>query len=179
MKQSKIILPAAAVLLTLGVTLHTSLAYFTTYATARGTRPVAVQTQQTQPTQQAAPTMTETFGDWTKHVVIHAGSGASPVFVRAKAFSSQALTVQGNEKWKYSESDGFYYANEPIADNGAGYSKDTAALDIKIAQPSAESAQPDAQFDVIVVYEYTAAITGTDGKLYADWTQTHSVGGDS
>ena len=173
MKKSRWILPAVAAVLTLGVTLHTSLAYFTTYATARGVRSIALETQQT------PPTVTETVSDWTKHVVIHAGSGAAPVFVRAKAFSSETLTVDGNGKWKLNESDGFYYYSDPISDNGAKYDASTAALDLKITPPSDTDVQTGEQFDVIVVYEYTAAVTGTDGELYADWTQVYRVGGDS
>ncbi|MDO5784691.1 MAG: hypothetical protein Q4P20_06480 [Eubacteriales bacterium] len=173
MKKSKLILPAAAALLTLGVTLHTSLAYFTTYTTARGTRPITLETQQTK------PTVTETFGDWTKHVVIDAEEGSAPIFIRAKAFSSDNLTYNGNGKWTLNEADGFYYYSDPIADDGSAYDKSTAALDIRIDRLTGRDPQIGEQFDVIVVYEYTTALTGADGKLYADWTQVYSVGGDS
>ena len=161
-----VVLAASAILL-----VHSSVgvaqAYFTTYATAKGTiqLPLDERTE-----------INEEFDDWTKHVTITntalAEDAASmSVFVRVKAFSGSTYPLQfEGSGWQLNEGDGYYYYNAPLAPG-----KVTEKLDIKITGVPAD-AKPDASFNVAVIYETTPVIYKPDGTPYADWTDILDAG---
>lgn len=140
------------VLVALTATVGTTLAYFTTYATAKGYVEVSLE-EQTQ--------IKEDFSQWTKHLTIaNQGENSRPVYVRAKAFGGEQYTLTYSGSGWSQNADGYYYYGS-ILNPG-----DTAnVLDVKI-----DGIPKDAvDFNVIVVYETTPVIYDANGNPSADW----------
>ena len=94
----------AAVVLLAGISVKQTLAYFTTYATARGGVPITV-----------GPTTTvrEKFKNWQKTIQIE-NTGDVDCFVRAKviAGSQFEITAEGSD-WTTGD-DGYYYYSKVV-----------------------------------------------------------------
>ena len=75
MKKRDLILTLLLFALVLGAGIKPAFAYFTTYTTAEGSIEVYLGD---------TTKITESFSDWTKHVVISNESGSEPVFIRAR-----------------------------------------------------------------------------------------------
>lgn len=161
-----IALVAAAALLAFS-SVGVAQAYFTTYATAKGT----IQLPLNERTE-----INEEFENWTKSVTIKntapADDAASmAVFVRVKAFSGSAYPLEfSGSGWQLDSEDGYYYYNAPLAPE-----ESTSVLDIKINGVPAD-AKPDASFNVAVIYETTPVLYKPDGTPYADWTDILDAG---
>lgn len=158
MNRSALALALALVVVALTATVGTTLAYFTTYADAKGSLPLAL-AERTQ--------ITEEFSDWTKHVEIAnaEGADAAPVFVRVKAFSGSSFPLiftDTDGKWSPGTDDYYYFA-DPVAPGDR-----TSVLDVRIDGVPAQAAVGDA-FNVVVVYECTPVLYDADGNPYADW----------
>lgn len=156
---------ALLAVLTLAVALvtvvGTTFAYFTTYASAKGTVEVVLHDR---------TEISEDFGNWTKHVTIANNPGADEksqsVFVRAKAFSGTTYPIvySGDATWSPG-SDGYYYYATPLAPG-----EKTTQLDVRITDvPSGANVTNGDQFNVVVIYETTPVLYDTDGNPYANW----------
>jgi hypothetical protein len=155
MRSKKItLLAAAALVLVLGVSVGTAMAYFTTYATAKGGVPVTLG---------AETTIHEEYGDWEKTISIE-NTGEVPVFVRAQviAGSQITVTVEGTD-WSFGD-DGYWYYSEALPVGGK-----TANLVASIDKGDVESS-----FNVVVVQECTPVMYDANGKAVtaenADWS---------
>lgn len=133
-----------------------TLAYFTTYAEAKGSIEITMG-DKTQ--------IEEEFDTWTKHVAIKNESEPSqPVFVRVKAFAGSGfeLIYKGDSKWTPG-GDGYYYYT-PVLNAG----DTTTVLDVKIENIPKN---PDAgeNFNVVVIYETTPVYYDEAGNPKANW----------
>ena len=155
MKKKMIFLLALSVLLATAVTMNSTLAYFTTYAEAKGGYVVEL----------GDTHIEETFSGWTHRVVITSDSTSQPVYVRAKAFAGNActLTYSGNG-WELG-SDGFHYYDTIL------YGGEATTEFLVTVGDIPEGAKPGDGFNVVVIYETTPVLYDEAGNPYADWTQ--------
>jgi len=159
MKTRKILLPALAVILVIGLTVGTAIAYFTAHTEATGSLSVALG---------AKTEIEETIEDMNKIITI-SNEGPEAVWVRAKAYSAYELKYEG-EGWSEGE-DGFYVYDE-IVEVGK-----TKPLKVSITAPEAEA--DTESFNVIVIYECTKVMYDKDGKLLdPDWSLAVKKGGE-
>lgn len=152
---------AAAIALALLATtvVGSAQAYFTTYVAAEGGYQLKFGT---------TTTVTETFDNWTKHVVI-TNTGENPCFVRVAVFGPDGypLSITG-EGWT-DGGDGYWYYSGVLA---AGSS--TSVLDVKIEVPE-ESL--NSAFSVVVVHESTV-VSNPDGTA-GDWSAIDSTASET
>ena len=159
MKTRKIILPALAVILVIGLAVGTAIAYFTAHTEATGSVPVALG---------AKTEIEESIKDLDKVITI-SNKGPESVWVRAKAYSAYELTYKG-EGWSEGEDDFYVYGD--IVE--AGQTADT--LTVSITAPADEVTE---EFNVIVVYECTKVMYDDDGNLLdPDWSLAVKKGGE-
>lgn len=130
----------------------TSLAYFTTYATAKGSQELALGTQ---------TTLHEEIKGMEKHVRIE-NTGGVDCYVRVKALaaSTVGLTCKG-EGWSL-EKDGYWHYSD-ILTPGAS----TAPLVVSITAPQGNDIK---EFNVVVIQECTPVLYDEDGNAYEDWS---------
>ena len=112
-KTKHLCLAAAALTLTMGVSVGSAMAYFTTYASASGGASLSLSNTVTIPEEQVI--------DWTKHVTIR-NTGDVDCFVRVRAFAGEkyqdGLTYADDEgKWTPGE-DGCYYYSDVVRPEG-------------------------------------------------------------
>jgi len=167
MKKRNVILGTAAVILVLTASVPSSLAYFTTYVSAKGEQEVVLQDD---------TRITESVTGHTKSITITADEKSEPVYVRAKAFGPDGytLTYSGNG-WTSGEDDFWYYAT-PISKGASAETLNVAISGI----PS--TAQVGDNFNVIVIYEYTPELFKEENGVtvsYADWTKKVTYSGTS
>lgn len=158
MKWNRTILAAMALALPLSAGIGSAYSYFTANAGAQGRLAVEVGSPETE--------ITETFGQWTKHVTI-TNTGDLPVYVRVQAFSGSQypLTYTTNGAWNYED---LYYVYNTVLLPGEA----TTPLDIKIT--GVEETDKD-NFNVVVIYERTP-VKYSDGKPQApDWNYSVRV----
>jgi hypothetical protein len=149
------ILAAAALLLVMSVSAGTAMAYFTTYATAKGGVPVALGPE---------TTVHEDYEDWEKTISVE-NTGDVPVYVRAKviAASQFTVTIEGSE-WSLGN-DGYWYYEEVLPVGGR--TENLVASIEKLDEVTSS-------FNVVVVQECTPVMYDTDGNALtaetADWS---------
>lgn len=161
-KTKHLCLAAAALTLTMGVSVGSAMAYFTTYASASGGASLSLSNTVTIPEEQVI--------DWTKHVTIR-NTGDVDCFVRVRAFAGETyqdgLTYADDEgKWTPGE-DGCYYYSDVVPAGG-----ETQELRIGIDHMDREES-----FNVIVVQESTPVLYDEQGNPYADWDRVMDSGG--
>lgn len=156
LKKTRVLLVTAAAVLALAAGAQSALAYFTTYATAKGGYTIRLGEK---------TSLEEQFADWTKKITV-ANTGSQPCYVRVKAFcgSQYTLTFAG-DGWTEG-TDGYWYYNAVVP---AG--EKSGELDIAIGSTPVGEA---ADFNVIVVQEAAAVRYRADGTPYADWNETLS-----
>lgn len=154
---------AMVMLVAFTATVGTTLAYFTTYASAKGSIPITLEEQ---------TKITEDLDGDTKIVTIENSEDSRPVFVRAKAFSGSTypLKYEGSS-WVLGEDDYYYYSNADgspkILDPGSATNNgDELRVSIQFPKDSVDGDK----FNVVVVYETTPVLYKADGTPYADWT---------
>lgn len=145
----------AAVVLLAGISVKQTLAYFTTYATARGGVPITV-----------GPTTTvrEKFKNWQKTIQIE-NTGDVDCFVRAKviAGSQFEITAEGSD-WTTGD-DGYYYYSKVVP---VGEMTEPIIASITVGE------KVQVSFNVVVVQECTPVTYDEDGNPVAapdaDWS---------
>lgn len=152
LKKTRVLLVSAAAVLALAAGAQSALAYFTTYATAKGGYTVHLG---------ETTSMEENFADWTKKIRV-SNTGTQPCFVRVKAFcgSRYTLTFTG-DGWTAGD-DGYWYYSAVVP---AG--QQSGELDIAIGGVPTGEAE---DFNVVVVQEAAAVRYTADGAAYADWS---------
>ena len=164
MKKKNVLLFVLAIVLILATSVGGALAYFTTFAEAKGGYTIHLSSVST--------SIDGTFSDWTNSVIIDNDLDGQPVFVRARAFiGSQYELLYSGEDWTYGDN-GFYYFDK-ILDAG----ETTTKLLIKIENvPSQErlgeleQLLKSVHFNAIVIYEATPVLYDENGNPYADWS---------
>lgn len=158
------ILSAAALCMTVSLTLQGASAYFTTYVSAGGSHTVTLGSQ---------TEIHEDLSDMTKHVSITNTSQINDCYVRVKVFYGGQLQVSYQDRsesgklWTYSETDGYWYYG-PILPAGAS----TEILDVKIGDLP-EDFDRDS-FNVVVIQECTPVIYDAAGNPSADWNTVYT-----
>ena len=155
MKRAKILLAALALLLVIGVSVPSAMAYFTAYTEAQGAQSLTL-----------APktTFEETeVQNWTKHLVMQ-NTGESPVYVRARAFAGSEFTLTYSGNGWSDGGDGYWYYGAILE---AGQSSEE--LLVAIGNIPQDVKEGDG-FNVAVVYEATPVRYDENGNPYADWS---------
>lgn len=161
MKNKRILLALLALALAVTTALPAAMAYFTTNAQATGSRALKLG---------GTTTIEETMAEWTKEVTISADDNSQPMWVRARAYSTQTLVIVAEAEGDWAAGgDGWYYFTTPLAkpaDGKTAVEKTTQLLvridPIKVSGPNEI---PDG-FDVTVVYESAPVIYKDDGTQY-------------
>ena len=162
MKKKHLIAAGLAMFLAVTASLGTAWAYFTTYATAKGSYTIHLGDE---------TTINEHFSGWKKSVsIVNDAKSSQPVFVRVKGFCGSAYSlVYSDESGKWSPgADGYYYFSDPVAPGA----ETPNALDVSIrhadgSQITTEEAANAADFHVVIVFESTPVVYNADGA--ADW----------
>ena len=150
-----VILAAAALALTVSLSVGSALAYFTAYSTAKGTVPLNIGFTETVPE--------ETVDENGKHVVIN-NIGDYDCFVRVKVFSDIEVTYNPKNTDDWTDGgDGYWYYN-PVLPAG----EKTSELVVSFEYPTGEDKTEE--FNIIVIQECTPVVYNADGSAAADWT---------
>lgn len=149
-----VFLTAAALTMTLGLSVGTAMAYFTTYTEAAGGVELELGFTETIPHEEVT--------DWTKHIRIE-NTGNYDCYVRVKVFAGEkfqdSLTYSDDSgKWTKG-ADEYYYYSDIVPAGGM-----TEELRVMIDHMDAEQS-----FNVIVVQECTLVQYDDNGSPYADW----------
>jgi predicted ribosomally synthesized peptide with SipW-like signal peptide len=153
MKKTKIILPALAVILVIGLLAGPALAYFTAHTEAKGSAEVGLGFE---------TYIEETHADLYKQITI-TNEGPQSVWVRVTAFSVFDLDYSGTG-WT-DGGDGYWYYDSVLA---AGDATDPA-LKVEISTDDQDEAST-ANFNIIVIYECTPVQYDANGvQQPASW----------
>lgn len=159
MKKRHIIIGVLAVLLVFCSTIGESLAYFSTYATARGGYTI-----------KSEPDIHEEFTQKNKAITISNNVGASPIFVRVKVFNGSEFKMKYGlgENWTTTNYDGaedgyFYYTK--ALDGGQA----TSVLNATITEIPERLKDKD-EFNIVVIYESVLAVAdGGNLNMAESW----------
>lgn len=156
-------LTAAALMLTASVGAGSAMAYFTTYAEAKGGVVLDLGFTGTE--------IEEKVVDGKKQLQLE-NTGEYDCYVRLKALTGDAYKdnimyaePDGAGKWTPG-ADGYYYYSDIVAPGGL-----TSQLDVSFAFPTEEPAD----FNIIIVQECTPVLYDEDGNPYADWNKIADV----
>ena len=159
------VLACAAVLTVASAGIGQAWSYFTTYAEASGGYTIHLGDR---------TEITESFTEWTKHVVIANEESSEPVYIRVRAFCGSQYTIAYSGEGWTAGSDGYYYYNSAVDGGGS-----TGALDVKI-ENIPENPEDRESFNVIVIYESTPVRYHEDGSAYTveetDWSELLDTG---
>lgn len=158
-----VVLAAAAFVLIMNLGIGKAMAYFTTYASAKGDARISLGFTVTTPE--------ETVSDWTKHIRIK-NTGDFDCYVRVKLFAGaeyqeQLTYTDTSGKWSPG-ADGYYYYSDIVP---AGGSTEELLAGIKNIKDSMESTDSQRDFNVIVVQECTMVVYDKEGRPSADWSK--------
>ena len=164
MRKRNIILLTLVLALVICATIQPTIAYFTTYVTAKGGYEVS-----------AGDTtkISEKIVGQQKQVTIHSEEGSVPVYIRAKVLYTGPYdnTIKG-DNWTNVPDDNGYYYYIPILNAG----KDTDPLVVTMGamlQSDDPNLKVGDSFSVVVVYESTPVryrtISPDVVEPYADW----------
>lgn len=152
------LLAAFALALALAFSVQGALAYFTTYATAKGGVRVSLGGTRT--------AVEEEFGDWKKTISIR-NTGELPCYVRVKVLAGSQLTISASGSGWSQGSDGYWYYANPVQPGEVTADALVAAITV----PDGMSTD----FDVVVVQECTPVVCdeagNPTGALAADWSR--------
>lgn len=148
-------LAAAALTLAAGVSVGSTMAYFTTYTTASGGAKLQLGTPAIVPDEEVV--------GMAKRIAVE-NTGDMDCFVRVKVFAGEkyqsGLVFVPDEEGTWSQGDdGYYYCSQIIPAGGK-----SNTFTVKIDAMDSED-----DFNVIVVQECTAVLYDKDGNPYADW----------
>ena len=162
LKRKTIILAFLAVAMVMSMGIAPAFGYFTDYTQANGGLQIGVK---------PSTDINEWYAESAKHVVVtNAANATSPVYVRARVFSSLDYTATGIN-WGAADSDGWMLYGQPVDPGGK-----TEELVVNITFPTVQSADApdgaviDDNYNVIVVYESTPVQYDEAGNPYADWS---------
>lgn len=153
------LLAVLALVVVTAKTVKTSLAYFTTFQTAKGSHELALGAQ---------TTLHEEIKGMEKHVRIE-NTGGIDCYVRIKVFagSTVGLTCTG-DGWSQG-TDGYWYYKDIVVPGASA-----STMVVSITGPTDEDIET---FNVVVVQECTPVLYDEDGKPYADWALSLNAAG--
>ena len=144
-------------LLVLLISIPSTLAYFSAYKTSTSSHALKLG--------ESSTIIENKVESGEKQLVITADEDSGPIFVRAKAFAPEGVTLSyEGENWSAGE-ESFYYYSEVIQKG-----ESTSTLYVKMTDLPEEGEE----FHVVVVYEATPAVY-ENGNWTCDWSVT--VGG--
>lgn len=166
MKKKNWLITALALLLIVGASIGTALAFFTASTTTTGDINMQLAYQTT--IEEPIPT------DWTKHVVIRAKDDSDPVFVRVRAFAASDLTLTYPVTDGWTKEGDWWYYGEPLEKGGASQELQIHIGDIY------EKPEDGDTIDVIVVHEYAPVRYNAAGVADRDasWAAAETEGGN-
>lgn len=165
MKNNKrtIFLTMTALVLTLCIGVGSAMAYFTTYAIAKGGVEIDLGFTRTVPE--------ETVVNGKKEITLK-NTGDYDCYVRLKALTGDKYKdsirysePENLDNWAPGE-DGYYYYRNAEGDIIVAPKENTTQIDISFSFPTVE---PD-DFNVIIIQECTPVLYDADGNPYADWS---------
>ena len=159
-----ILIALLAFALVAGSGIGTAWAFFTTYATAKGSYTLKLGDRSE---------IEEDVVEGRKEVVISVTEDSQPVFIRARGFGGEEYKLayeseSGN--WTENKEDGFWYYKLPVEAKGKTDKLTIHILDKDGKKIDASQVEDGTKFNVVVVYETTPAIYEEDGTASADWT---------
>ena len=164
MKKRTLILAVLAVVLVLSASIGSAVAYFTTYATARGGYVIYLGDR---------TEMEEHISNNRKTVQIFnraqsAGDiGKYPVFVRVKAFTDSDGTLDYSANtgslWQ-PRNDGYWYYQKAIYAGTSEHPEDAVTDPFVVTINLSRALKEGEELDVIVVYDSVAAVFNADGS---------------
>ena len=164
MKKRTLILAVLAVVLVLSASIGSAVAYFTTYATARGGYVIYLGDR---------TEMEEHISNNRKTVQIFnraqsAGDiGKYPVFVRVKAFTDSDGTLDYDANtgslWQ-PKNDGYWYYQKPLYAGTAAHPEGAVTDPFVVTINLNRALKEGEELDVIVVYDSVAAVFNADGS---------------
>lgn len=167
MKKKYIVLLLLIAALVFSASIGGALAYFSTYTTAMGGYPVALDN---------SPKPKETYESGVKHLTIE-NTGDGAIFVRAKAIATEGVTLTYTQGDNWTDSNlsgaddgtGYYYYGKALEGKDAEAGKETTELQIKITFPPHPVTDENATFkkgdevNVLVLFESVPAMYKADG----------------
>ena len=158
------LLAVLAIVAVLGISVKASLAYFTTYARARGGKELTL----------GNTTEIDEEYDGQKHIRV-ANQGNADCYVRVKVFAGSLLelTYSGSSQWTPGD-DGYYYYSDVVP---AGGMTEELLVSIQVSEAIKEL---ESNFDVIVIQECAPVMYDADGNPYPAsdaevWAQAFEV----
>lgn len=151
-----ICLVLAALLLVLGLSVESALAYFTAFDTAEGGVKLSLGFTETIPEEEVD------VENGKKEIVLE-NTGDYDCYVRLIALTGdkykESLRYSGDSKWTPGE-EGYYYYSDILAPG-----EKTAQIDVSFSFPEEEPAD----FNVIIIQENTPVLYDAEGNPYPDW----------
>ena len=158
MKRAYIPLACAATALILSASISPAWSYFTDHSWASGGQKINVK-----PT----TTVEETFGNREKKLTIkNTGDNDVDVFVRARAYASESLTIEGSG-WTDGGDGWWYYGSNPAGMTPIACGASANELTVRLDFP--KNAKENDEYNVVVIYESTHAQYDADGNTNPDW----------
>ena len=159
-----ICLVLTALVLVAGLGVGSAMAYFTTYAMAKGSEAVVLKFGDTE--------IDEDVVAGQKQIVLkNTGDGAC--YVRLKAltgdkYKDSLVYSEPDNAGKWTPgADGYYYFSDIVVPKGT-----STELEVKFAFPAEEE---PTDFNVIIIQECTPVLYDENGNPYADWSVTADV----
>jgi len=160
-RKRSILLGGLALVLVLGLTIGSSLAYFTTFTRATGTVPIEMGFTTTI----EEPIVDTSTTDFVKTVVI-SNEGPNEVYVRARAFAGDNYPLSYSGEGWTDGGDGYWYYSALIPADG-----ESLPLFVTISGVPAEPEEGQT-FNVVVVYESAMVTYDAEGNPeVADWSR--------
>ncbi|MDD2978636.1 MAG: hypothetical protein PHN80_01555 [Hespellia sp.] len=155
LNKKPIFLAAAALALTASLSVGSAMAYFTTYSTASGRKPLEMGFTETVPHEDV-----DTGG---KHITIE-NTGDYDCFVRVRVFSVIDVTYTAGEGWE-DGGDGYWYYRPVLAAGATTPSE----LQVGFEYPVNDENQTTESFEIMVVQECTPVVYDDEGNAMPDW----------
>ncbi|MBQ6489856.1 MAG: hypothetical protein IJI75_11600 [Solobacterium sp.] len=162
MKRRNLILAVAAVCLLQCASIKTAMAYFSVSIRSEGHTEVKF-SEHTE--------IKEDFDSWTKKLIVsYDGDDNGQVYVRARGFAPEEMTLTySGDRWT-DGGDGYWYYDGYIGNTED--TKATTVLNVEINNVPADAKAGDS-FNVVVIYETTPVQYDSDGSMIAaaeaDW----------
>ena len=144
-------------------------AYFSTFTETKGSKKIVIQN---------STYLTEEVDSWTKRITIKADSGSDPVYVRAKVFKPDEISVViSGDGWSDGD-DGYYYYGQAIdGKDGGNFNNETSVLNVLIEKDKLPVGVKEGDnFHIIVVYEAKPYVAGNSND--PDFWSNNTEGGN-
>lgn len=172
LKHKTLVILAFVSVMVLGITVNKTLAYFTAYTDAWGSKTLSLS---------RTTELKEDLEDNNKVIVIQNTSEDVDIYTRVKVYfandpdlSVSVKDMSENNLWNYHEDDGYYYYTKALAPE-----ESTEVLKAEVKAKLEEGKKNN--LEVIVVHEYVTALYNEDGtgNMELSWEYGLDEGGNS